>query len=120
MHLKLGVRRHRDACRKNQRRCQNKAGAFRIPRSTNMAWEYWSTCSPMRSPWNCCRADAILSNSPSLFQIVFTAYGFTQATMTTPGTELNGCIDQYLNYLLVEKGLSRATLESYSRDLLNY
>jgi integrase/recombinase XerD len=40
--------------------------------------------------------------------------------MTSPGTELNGCIDQYLNYLLVEKGLSRATLESYSRDLLRF
>ena len=40
--------------------------------------------------------------------------------MTTPGTELNNCIDQYLNYLLVEKGLSRATLESYSCDLLKF
>ena len=29
-------------------------------------------------------------------------------------------IDQFLNYLLVEKGLSRATLESYSADLLRY
>jgi integrase/recombinase XerD len=29
-------------------------------------------------------------------------------------------IDQYLNYLLVEKGLSRSTLESYSRDLVRY
>ena len=29
-------------------------------------------------------------------------------------------IDQYLNYLLVEKGLSRNTLESYSRDLVRY
>jgi integrase/recombinase XerD len=29
-------------------------------------------------------------------------------------------IDQYLNYLLVEKGLSRTTLESYSRDLIRY
>ena len=29
-------------------------------------------------------------------------------------------IDQYLNYLLVEKGLSGATLESYSRDLIRY
>ncbi len=29
-------------------------------------------------------------------------------------------IDQYLNYLLVEKGLSRTTLESYSRDLVRY
>ncbi len=29
-------------------------------------------------------------------------------------------IDQYLNYLLVEKGLSSTTLESYSRDMLRY
>ena len=29
-------------------------------------------------------------------------------------------IDQYLIYLLVEKGLSRSTLESYSRDLVRY
>jgi len=29
-------------------------------------------------------------------------------------------IDRYLNYLLVEKGLSRTTLESYSRDLVGY
>lgn len=29
-------------------------------------------------------------------------------------------IDQFLNYLLVEKGLSQATLESYSADLLRY
>jgi integrase/recombinase XerD len=29
-------------------------------------------------------------------------------------------IDQFLNYLLVEKGLARATLESYSRDLLRF
>ncbi len=29
-------------------------------------------------------------------------------------------IDQYLNYLIVEKGLSGATLESYSRDLVRY
>ena len=28
--------------------------------------------------------------------------------------------DQYLNYLLVEKGLSKKTLESYSRDLMRY
>ena len=40
--------------------------------------------------------------------------------MTTPGTELNCLIDQYLNYLLVEKGLSRATIESYSHDLLTF
>jgi len=29
-------------------------------------------------------------------------------------------IDQYLNYLLVEKGLSKITLESYSNDLIRY
>jgi len=52
--------------------------------------------------------------------IVFTSSGFAQDTMTTPGNELNGCIDQYLNYLLVEKGLSSSTLESYSRDLLTF
>ena len=29
-------------------------------------------------------------------------------------------IDQYLNYLLIEKGLARATLDSYSTDLARY
>ena len=29
-------------------------------------------------------------------------------------------IDQYLDYLLVEKGLSKTTLESYSRDIIRY
>ena len=29
-------------------------------------------------------------------------------------------IDQYLNYLLIEKGLSKTTLESYSRDMVRY
>jgi integrase/recombinase XerD len=33
---------------------------------------------------------------------------------------VNILLDQYLNYLLVEKGLSRTTLESYSRDLIRY
>ena len=33
---------------------------------------------------------------------------------------MDGLIDQFLNYLLVEKGLSAATLESYSSDLLRY
>ena len=33
---------------------------------------------------------------------------------------INVLIDRYLNYLLVEKGLSNATLESYSRDLVRY
>jgi integrase/recombinase XerD len=29
-------------------------------------------------------------------------------------------IDQYLNYLLIEKGLSRSTLDSYSSDMVRY
>ena len=29
-------------------------------------------------------------------------------------------IDRYLNYLLIEKGLSTKTLESYSRDMMRY
>ena len=33
---------------------------------------------------------------------------------------IDNLIDQYLNYLLIEKGLSRATLESYSRDMIRY
>jgi integrase/recombinase XerD len=33
---------------------------------------------------------------------------------------LDVLIDQYLNYLLVEKGLSRATLASYSADVVRY
>jgi integrase/recombinase XerD len=33
---------------------------------------------------------------------------------------LTNLIDRFLNYLLVEKGLARATLESYSRDVLRY
>ena len=33
---------------------------------------------------------------------------------------LDHLIDQYLNYLLTEKGLSQTTLDSYSRDLLRY
>lgn len=33
---------------------------------------------------------------------------------------LDVLVDQYLNYLLVEKGLSKRTLESYSRDLTRY
>jgi len=40
--------------------------------------------------------------------------------MPKPELGLTSLIDQFLNYLLVEKGLSRATLESYSRDLLRY
>jgi integrase/recombinase XerD len=40
--------------------------------------------------------------------------------MTSPGNELNSCIDQYLNYLLIEKGLAKSTLESYSHDLLTF
>ena len=33
---------------------------------------------------------------------------------------LDVLIDQYLNYLIVEKGLARATLNSYSTDLVRY
>jgi integrase/recombinase XerD len=33
---------------------------------------------------------------------------------------MNTIIDQYLNHLIVEKGLSGATIESYSRDLIRY
>ena len=29
-------------------------------------------------------------------------------------------IDQYLNYLLIEKGLSETTLQSYSSDMIRY
>ena len=35
----------------------------------------------------------------------------------SPATDL---IDRYLNHLLVEKGLAKSTLESYSRDLMRY
>ena len=33
---------------------------------------------------------------------------------------LDSLVDQYLNYLLVEKGLSRQTIEAYSRDIGSY
>ena len=33
---------------------------------------------------------------------------------------IDNLIDQYLNYLLIEKGLSRTTLESYSSDMVRY
>jgi integrase/recombinase XerD len=33
---------------------------------------------------------------------------------------IDNLVDQYLNYLLVEKGLSGQTLESYSRDIARY
>jgi integrase/recombinase XerD len=33
---------------------------------------------------------------------------------------LDALVDQYLNFLLVEKGLSQKTLEAYSRDLARY
>ena len=39
---------------------------------------------------------------------------------TAKQTSLDARVDQYLNYLLVEKGLSKRTLESYSRDLARY
>lgn len=35
-------------------------------------------------------------------------------------TAINHLIDQYINYLLVEKGLSNATISSYSADLLRF
>lgn len=38
----------------------------------------------------------------------------------TSGRELNPLIDRFLNFLMVEKGLAKATLEAYSRDLLAY
>lgn len=40
--------------------------------------------------------------------------------MTAEPNALNRLIDRFITYLLVEKGLSKATLESYSRDLLRY
>jgi integrase/recombinase XerD len=33
---------------------------------------------------------------------------------------LDNLVDQYINYLLVEKGLSDNTIESYSSDLALY
>lgn len=33
---------------------------------------------------------------------------------------IDSLIDQYLNYLLIEKGLSRTTLEAYSSDMIRY
>ena len=33
---------------------------------------------------------------------------------------IDSLIDRYLNYLLIEKGLSRTTLESYSRDISRF
>jgi integrase/recombinase XerD len=40
--------------------------------------------------------------------------------MSSKKPALDNLIDRYLNYLLIEKGLSKTTLESYSRDLLRY
>ena len=41
--------------------------------------------------------------------------------MTSPNLpSIDVLIDTYLNYLLIEKGLSKATLESYSRDIIRY
>ena len=37
-----------------------------------------------------------------------------------PRPSIDVLIDQYLNYLLIEKGLSKATLDSYSRDVIRY
>ena len=39
---------------------------------------------------------------------------------TAPQPALDELVDQYLNYLLVEKGLAKRTLESYSRDIARY
>ena len=39
---------------------------------------------------------------------------------SSPMPSIDVLIDQYLNYLLIEKGLSRATLDSYSRDVIRY
>jgi integrase/recombinase XerD len=35
-------------------------------------------------------------------------------------SELNQLVDSYLNHLLVEKGLSQATIDAYARDLAGY
>ncbi len=40
--------------------------------------------------------------------------------MNPPALEMTALIDRFLNYLLVEKGLSQSTLEAYSRDLLRF
>jgi integrase/recombinase XerD len=40
--------------------------------------------------------------------------------MTSSPSNLTALIDQFLNYLLVEKGLARTTLVSYSADLWRY
>ncbi len=40
--------------------------------------------------------------------------------MSSKKPALDNLIDQYLNYLLTEKGLSQTTLDAYSRDLLRY
>ena len=40
--------------------------------------------------------------------------------MPSTQTPLDILIDQYLNYVLIEKGLSEKTLESYSNDLVRY
>ncbi|WP_413884281.1 site-specific integrase, partial [Candidatus Desulfatibia sp.] len=33
---------------------------------------------------------------------------------------LDVIVDQYINYLILEKGLSKNTIESYSRDISRY
>ena len=40
--------------------------------------------------------------------------------MNPKPSSLDTFIDQFLNYLLVEKGLSQKTLEAYSRDIIRY
>jgi len=46
------------------------------------------------------------------------AQGFFMAPSKT--SPINILIDQYLNYLLIEKGLSGKTLEAYSRDMIRF
>ena len=40
--------------------------------------------------------------------------------MPSKNSSMDLLVDQYHNYLLIEKGLSRTTLESYSRDIARY
>ncbi len=40
--------------------------------------------------------------------------------MSASPAPIDGFIDTYINYLVVEKGLADATIESYSSDLKQY